>query len=305
MSFENHARSKTMSLKARLFGRAFAVSVALSAAALIPATAMAGRGSSPGAIQRAIGSGSVEAVESELERAEHLVCAACVPMVKKLVDHDEVRVRRVATWWLARRGLRSQLFVQMTMRLAQADSRLARNAADVLGELRHPKAVEPLGAALQNRVYDEDARAAFAHALGEIGEVGAQPSLEGALSAESPRVRAAALAAMRDLRGFSDGRAAAAALGDSDAKVRTEAVFTLGYLREGALAVSGDGAARDLVKLVEGDPEASVRKRAAWALGEIRAPSSIAGPALQKASERDSDPRVRSLAAAALTRLAP
>jgi len=46
-----------------------------------------------------------------------------------------------------------------------------------------------------------------------------------------------------------------------------------------------------------------VRKRAAWALGEVRASASVAGPALQNAAANDASPFVRSLAAAALTRL--
>jgi HEAT repeat protein len=57
------------------------------------------------------------------------------------------------------------------------------------------------------------------------------------------------------------------------------------------------------VKLVASDPSARVRKKAAWALGEIGAPTSLAGPALARAAQEDRDPLVRSLAAAAQTRL--
>src|SRR5678816_590786 len=72
--------------------------------------ALAGRGSSPGAIQSAIASGGVDAIQSELERAEHLVCPSCVRMVRPLLDHPDQRVRQVAAWWLGRRGLQNDLY---------------------------------------------------------------------------------------------------------------------------------------------------------------------------------------------------
>jgi hypothetical protein len=46
-----------------------------------------------------------------------------------------------------------------------------------------------------------------------------------------------------------------------------------------------------------------VRKKAAWALGEIGASSSVAGAQLQNAAANDPSPLVRSLAKAALTKL--
>src|SRR5947207_1277967 len=76
--------------------------------------AQARRGSSPGAIQSAIASDSVDAIASELERAEHLVCPSCVRMVRPLVDHPDRRVRQVAAWWLSRRGLQGDLLASMS-----------------------------------------------------------------------------------------------------------------------------------------------------------------------------------------------
>ena len=58
-----------------------------------------------------------------------------------------------------------------------------------------------------------------------------------------------------------------------------------------------------LVTALQNDASPVVRKRAAWALGEMRANSAVAGPALQNAAANDASPLVRSLAAAALTRL--
>ena len=52
------------------------------------------------------------------------------------------------------------------------------------------------------------------------------------------------------------------------------------------------------------DGDASVRKRAAWALGEMAAPVSVAGAALTQAATSDPSPFVRSLARGALGKLA-
>src|SRR5262245_6504820 len=146
----------------------------LGLALLLPAAAQAGRGSSPAAIKSAINSGSVDAIQSELERAEHLLCASCVDLVLPLIDNDDVRIRQVAAWWLARRGIRRTVSAQMITRLTQPDSIKARNAADVLGELRQSSFIPVLGIALTNTTLDADARAHVARALGTIGDPAAQ-----------------------------------------------------------------------------------------------------------------------------------
>lgn len=280
---------------------------AAAAVALLAAPARAGTGSSPGAIASAIASNSTDAICAELERAEHLLCPSCVTKVKPLLDHDDERVRQVAAWWLARR-MRSELFVEMASRLAQPDSRLARNAADALGELKMKRGIVALGAAVENPVFDLGARSAMARALGRIGDPDALPPLTKALAAPEARVRAAALAAMRDLRGVTAASLAAARLDDADEAVRVQAIYTIGFARSRALADAGadrDAIVTKLVARVTDDSSAEVRKKAAWALGEIGAPASVAAPALQKASSADDSPLVRSIAAAALRRLAP
>ena len=117
-------KNKTMKLAAVTF-----LGISLAAAG----SAVAGRGSSPVAVRNAIASGSVDAIQAELERAERLVCVSCVDMVKPLIDNQDQRIRQVAAWWLARRGVARQVRVEMLNRLAQPDSVAARNAADVLG----------------------------------------------------------------------------------------------------------------------------------------------------------------------------
>ncbi len=260
-----------------------------------PGAARAGRGGSPQAIQQAVEANSVDAIQAELERAEHLVCAACVDLVMPLVDHPDHRVRRVAAWWLARRAVANQLQVSMLNRLSQSDSTAARNAADVLGELHSPSSVTALGAALSNPIFSSDARAAMAQALGTIGRPACATPLTAALADGDPAVRAAALVALRSIPGFRDASGAAPLVGDPDETVRAEAAVTIGTFRDAS-------AAGALVPAL-GDPSANVRKKAAWALGQMRAPSSVAGAALSNAATNDSSAAVRSLAHAALTRL--
>ena len=129
-------------------------------------TAVAGRGSSPQAVQRAIASGSVDAIKSELERAEHLVCVSCVDMVKPLIDHQNQGIRQVAAWWLARRGVARSVRVEMLNRLAQPDSIAARNAADVLGEFRTRRRSRRWARRSSNPLFTSEARAAHGAGAG-------------------------------------------------------------------------------------------------------------------------------------------
>lgn len=281
------------------------VKIVLVTALLASATpALAGRGSSPGAIKSAINSGSVDAIQSELERSESLVCPSCVKMVRPLLDHKDRRVRQVAAWWLGRRGLQNDLYDSMNARLTGSDPIAARNAADVLGGLRLRLAIPPLGKLLVDDGRDAEARGAAARALGAIGDPAALPALSQALAASAAPVRAAALESLRGLRNFQEPGLAVPLLADADEEVRVQAIYTLGASRSQVMAGSeGETAVRGLAAVLTSDPSARVRKKAAWALGEIGAPVHLAGPALSQAASRDPDPLVRSLAGAAQGKL--
>jgi HEAT repeat protein len=263
---------------------------------LSTSTALAGRGASPKLIQSAIASGSADAIKAELERAETLPCAACVDLVMPLIDHQDPSVREVAAWWLVRRSVRASVQQQMFARLADVDSIKARNAADVLGEMQRPESIAPLSAALNNSALNAEARAHVALALGHIGELSAQSALQGALTSQDAEVRAASLQALRALRHFTNAAVAVPLLSDGNEAVRIQAIYTLGMLRSNA---SIDG----LTSLLQSDSSINVRKKAAWALGEIGAAAQSAAPALLQASQSDASPLVRSLAAAALNKL--
>ncbi len=266
-------------------------------------TAHAGRNGSPGLIKAAIDANSVDAIEAELERSEYLVCGACTDLVVPLVDHLDYRVRKVAAWWIARRGVSKQVYVNMLGRLSQPDSFLARNAADVLGELGYAGAVPALSAALSNPIFTAEARAATARALGSIGKPTAFPALVSALSSADPEVKAASLASLRQIQGFNQPDAAAALLTDGDATVRGEAALTLGTtLRVGKAGVQPAGVGQ-LLTVLASDPNVDVRKKAAWSLGEMGAPVTQAAPGLQTAAASDTSPAVRSLARVAISKL--
>jgi HEAT repeat protein len=258
--------------------------------------AQAGRGGSSQAIRLAIQSGSVDAIQAELERAEFLVCGACADLVLPLIDHGDQRVRQVAAWWLSRRSVSRTVRLAMLTRLSQPDSTAARNAADVLGEFHYVSSISALGAALSNPVYSGEARAAMARALGTINRPAAVAPLTAALASDDAQVRAASLAALRSIVGQRDAAAVVPLVGDADESVRAEAIWTLGTFRM-------TGAADALVVALKGDPSVKVRSRAAWALGAVRADVAVAGPALEAAAKSDASPAVRSLAAVALTRL--
>src|SRR5450432_2640683 len=258
--------------------------------------AYAGRGGSPQAIQQAISANSVDAIQAELERAEFLVCSACVDLVTPLVDHPDARVRQVAAWWLARRAVSRQVQTAMITRLSQPDSTAALNAADVLGELHTVSSIPALGAALSNPIFSGAARAEMAKALGTIGRPAGTPFLTAALADSDAQVRASSLVALRTIRGNRDGSVALALVSDGDEKVRAQAVTTLGMFKYA-------GGATVLAGALANDPSADVRKKAAWALGEFGASAAVAGGPLQTAASNDPSPLVRSLSRAALTKL--
>jgi HEAT repeat protein len=266
-------------------------------------TANAGHNGSPALIKSAIAANSVDAIEAELERSEYLVCGACSDLVVPLVDHLDYRVRKVAAWWIARRGVNRQVFVSMLGRLSQPDSFLARNAADVLGELGYTSSIPALSAAMTNPIYSAEARAAMARALGSIGRNEAAPALIDALASADPAVKAAALGSLRQLQGFRQVDAAAPLLTDADQQVRAEAALTMGTaLRTGKTGAFPAGVDLLLAALAT-DPSSDVRKKAAWSLGEMGAPASQAAPGLQAAANQDASPAVRSLALVAISKL--
>ncbi len=266
--------------------------------------AFAGFGSSAVALKAAVQSGSADAIVAELEKAEELPSAGAVAVVLPLVDNASYRVRDAAGWWLTRRGVRTQVIADMTARLQGSDPVAARNAGDVLAAMRDFSTLPALSAYLQKPL-DEDSGVAVARALGAIGHPTSITALSSALGSSLAGVRAQSAASLRDLRAPKGALVAASTgpllplVSDADANVRRQAIITIGFI-----AQSGGDATAALTALssaTTGDPAATVRKAAAWALGQLK--NGAARAALQQAQANDSDPLVRSIASASLANL--
>jgi hypothetical protein len=253
-------------------------------------TANAGRGGSAARISNAVATGSVDAIIAEVERAERRVCGECIGVVMDLLDHDRVEVREVAAWWFARRpALKTQLTETSYADLVGDDSRLVRNAADILGEFRHPQAVDALTAAVSRTDVTAEARVHIVRALGNIGHVSANPGIEAAMSDSDAAVRAEAAAQWLEIRGQQGAAPVVALIDDADTLVRRKAAAVVGGLREAS--------ARVALEAQLTDSDAVVRRNAAWALGRIG--DSASRTALEAAAQ-DSSGLVRATARVAL-----
>ena len=173
--------------------------------------------------------------------------------------------------------------------LADADADVRRTAAQALGSLADPRAVDALLEALRDDS-DADVRKMAAWALGEIESPRAVAGLSQAVRSDrSADVRAMAAWALGEIESPEGVPALGAALRDSSVEVRRMAVWGLGEI-ESAEAV-------EWLTPALRDDDVEIRRKAAWALGEIESASAV--PALG-AALGDADAEVRSMAAWAL-----
>jgi HEAT repeat protein len=150
---------------------------------------------------------------------------------------------------------------------------VARNAADLLGELHANEAEEALGAALAHT--DERVRRAAANALSRLGTQRAVQSLQGALTDPSPRVRAQVASGLASRKGSRSAATLTRALDDeSDAEVQLAILSALGR-------VATPEAVARLIKAAEPDGRlfkkkpVSYRVAAVHALGDARTPAAL------------------------------
>jgi HEAT repeat protein len=261
---------------------------------LAAAPALAGKGGSNGKIVAAVASGSVDAIVAEVERAEGLMCTECIGTMMNLLEDNRFAVREVAAWWFAKRpGAKDQIAKQFKAELTTAGSIDVRNAADFLGRVRQFDALPQFRVAIARTDLSSEAKLAIVRAVGYMAHIDGNSVLQTALGDGDAAVRAAAVAAWRELLGQVDVKPLVARLGDSDAKVRAAAATVVG--------VYGEPSARVMLeKLVTTDADPFVRRNSAWALGRIGSEESAA--ALRTASN-DSSGIVRGFASAALASL--
>lgn len=239
----------------------------LAAVALVlvaaTAPAVAGKGGGAAKIERAVASGSVDAIVAEIERAEALNCDACVQLVTGLTAHARYEVREVAAWWFAKRpALAKALAEGFVADLASPDSIEVRNAADFLGATITYRALPALRATIQRTDLAPDARLALVRAVQTMAHLDGAPVLVAAMRDGDASVRAAAVAAWRELRGQQGAAPVVGLLADGSAKVRAEAAAVVGAMRE----QSGRTA---LEALLASDADPFARRNAAWALGRL------------------------------------
>ena len=157
---------------------------------------------------------------------------------------------------------------------------------------RGDESAVPILAALLTRDKQQFVRKTAAYALGRFHEGERTAALIGALTDKDFEVRAAAAISLGD---HADANAIAplsTALSDKSDFVRAQSARALG--------VNGRGAAQTvpaLIALISKDEDNEVKRRAAWALGQIKDRAAL--PALERA-RRDKDPYLVEAAAEAI-----
>jgi HEAT repeat protein len=261
---------------------------------LAPVAAFAGKGGSNAKLEAAVSSGSVDAIIAEAERTESLVCEACIQTMTNLTEDSRYAVREVAAWWFARRpALKDMLASQFLDDLPRGDTLKVRNAADFLGGTKTYTALPQLRTAIHRSDLGVEAKLALVRAAGALAHTGGNEVLTTAMADGDASVRAAAVVAWRDVLYQQSAQPVVALLGDRDANVRAQAAGVVGGMLEQSARVALEG-------LVTSDPDSSVRRNAAWALGQLGNAASRAA-LLQATSDKSG--LVRGVAKAALASL--
>ncbi len=173
--------------------------------------------------------------------------------------------------------------------LTDGDPLVRLAAAEGLGGMEDPRAVEALSRALRS---DEsvEVRRMSAWALGEIEDAAGVPALSDALRSDrDDEVRRMAAWALGEIESANAVDALGAALKDSSPEVRKTAVWALGEIE------SPKGVPHLLPFLK--DENAEIRSQAAWALGEIESPHAVEA---LSAAIGDREPKVREMVVWAL-----
>ena len=172
--------------------------------------------------------------------------------------------------------------IGLTAALGDRDPLVRLAAAEGLGGLEDPRAVEALSRALRSDESVEVRRMA-AWALGEIEDAAGVPALSDALRSDrDDEVRRMAAWALGEIESATAVEALGAALKDQNPEVRKTAVWALGE-------IESPNGVQHLLPFLK-DESAEIRSQAAWALGEIESPRAVAALA---AAIDDREPKVR------------
>lgn len=220
---------------------------------------------------REVGSGNLAPSEiwARLEHGEKVECLDCIPIVSKLIYHSEARNREIAAWWLRRR---------------------------ILGVFGPGQVYEQTIKAAADQTASETKRAYAVEALGEfLAAPGIPVIAKAAASDPSAKVRKSAAYALWRINSQGPNGELAIAIGDKDQGVRMQALYA-------ATRVNVFTGVDAVVKRIS-DESPAVRKRAAEALGTLRAKDAVAGLIALTSPTTESDPSVRAAAVSALGRI--
>jgi HEAT repeat protein len=175
--------------------------------------------------------------------------------------------------------------------LSDADPRVRRVAAEILGRLPKPELVTPLCGSLGD--VDAGVRRTAVLSLGRFGELSAVPDVIGRLADSDATVRLAAVHATRALGGPI--AALERLLDDTEPAVQAEAAASL-------VAADGSVTALDVIQRMCASDDPRLRRVAVHALGHVQC---VEASRLIAGRLGDRDPSVRSAAVEALGLLDP
>lgn len=250
----------------------------------------------------AITGGNVSPTEiwATLEHGERVECTACVPAVAKLLYAESPVSREISAWWLRRRIFGvfgpGEVYQQTLGTLADPSQpeRKRAYAAQALGEFLARAGVAPVAVAA---VSDPSplVRKTAVEALQRLNNQGPNGELATVMSDADEGVRLAALTAAIRVNVFTRVDAVAGLISDESPLVRRRAAEALGVMRAKDAVVG-------LVALTSPatEPDARVRVAAVASLGKIRDPG---GAAAVRAAQEDPDQFVRDAAKIVAQRL--
>ena len=240
-----------------------------------------------------------------LEHGEKVECLDCIPHVAKLLYDKHAKTREISAWWLRRRifGVFTptanggpSLYAQVVNTLNDPTAPAERRAyaAEAVGEFLAAPGVKHLGNAAVN---DSEGivRLAAVKGLERLNNQGFNGELGQAIGDSDVDVRMQALKSAIRVNVFTNVDAVVERIDDESPLVRRRAAEALGVMKAADSVVG-------LVALTDpsNESDAQVRKAAVSALGAIGDP---AGKAAVQAAESDPDYLVRAAAKVALRRL--
>jgi HEAT repeat protein len=221
---------------------------------------------------QAIANGNLAPTEiwGRLEAGEKTECYGCVPIVADLLYNSTARNREIAAWWLRRR---------------------------IFGVFGPGEVYEKTLNTLADQSQPEKKRAYAADALGEFLAAPGSPALAVALTKDpSPLVRKSAAHALWRMNSQGPNGELAAGIADTDENVRLMSLYA-------ATRVNVFTGVSAVVERIS-DPSPKVRKRAAEALGTLRATDAVAGLIALTSPDTETDATVRAAAVASLGKIA-